>query len=48
MRRSVRGDERRIDDEDEIELGRLGQPRILDIPADVDARVASQIGVAPA
>ena len=46
--RRVRGDELAVDDEDEVECRRLGCSRLLDVPVDVDARVAGDLGVEPA
>jgi hypothetical protein len=48
MGRGVGRDEGGIDDEDKVEFRLLGQLRLLDIPVDVDAGVAGNIGVAPA
>lgn len=47
MRSGVGRDVRRIDDEDVIEFRRLGLARMLDIPIDVHAGVARQIGMPP-
>jgi hypothetical protein len=44
VRRRVGRDERAVDDEDEVELGRLGLARVRDVPADVDAGVAGRSG----
>ena len=45
VRRRVGGDELAVDDEDEVELGRLGQPGLLDVPVHVDAGVARDLRV---
>jgi hypothetical protein len=47
MRRGVGGDELAVDDEDEVELGRFGQPGLLDVPVDVHARVERDVLVEP-
>ena len=47
VRRGVGGDELAVDDEDQVELGRLGQPGLLDVPVDVDAGVAGDLRVEP-
>ena len=45
--RRVGGDELAVDDEDEVELGRLGLPGALDVPVDVDAGVAGDLRAEP-
>ena len=45
--RRVGRDELAVDDEDVVELGRLGLLGAGDVPADVDAGVAGDLGVEP-
>ena len=47
VRRGVGGDELAVDDEDQVELGRLGQPGLLDVPVDVHAGVDRDVLVEP-
>jgi hypothetical protein len=47
VRRGVGGDELAVDDEDEVELGLLGQAGLLDVPVDVNAGVDGDVLVEP-
>ena len=47
VRRGVGGDELAVDDEDQVELGLLGQPGLLDVPVDVNAGVGRDVLVEP-
>ena len=47
VRRGVGGDELAVDDEDQVELGLLGEAGLLDVPVDVHAGVDGDVLVEP-